>query len=140
MEAASGAALLSSPGCGCEPAVLGRQNALHSPKGPALSLSAGQLWESLSPDLCVKAMCLTMSDQSCHGAFLQEQFRVSIGAGYLWKGVNILGKSVGQKPWAILCAHTISRDNIERGSFDVKPCSDASFQGKQLEFAGQIKK
>lgn len=76
METAPGAALLSSAGCGSQPAVLGRQNAFHNPKGPALSLSAGQLWESskfLYPDLCVKAMWLTMSDQSCHGPFLQGQ-------------------------------------------------------------------
>lgn len=111
MEAASAAALLGSPDCGCEPAVLGRQNALHNPKGPALCVSAGQLRESLSPDLCVKAMWLTRAamDPSCKGSHLQSQHRC-------WKSVNILGKSVGQKPWAILCAHTISRGDVDRGA------------------------
>lgn len=30
--------------------------------------------------------------------------------------MNILGKSMGQKPWAMLCAHTISRGDIDRGA------------------------
>lgn len=115
-EAAPGAALLSSLGHRCESAVFGRQNPLHNPQGPALSLSAGQLWESSETVcLCVKAMWLTMSDQSCLLA-RTIILRVSVGADYLWKRVNILGKSMGQKPWTMLCAHTISRDDIGRGA------------------------
>ncbi|KAI1238882.1 hypothetical protein IHE44_0011973, partial [Lamprotornis superbus] len=95
-EAASGAALLSSPGHGCEPAVLGRPNALHNPKGPALSLRAGQLWESSEPfypDLCVKAR-YSLPLEKC----------------------EYPGEIHGAETLAILCAHTISRDDIDRGA------------------------